>query len=35
MYQQTVISEECFTLRFMDRDQDIEIMAAVRGVSLR
>lgn len=32
---QSVISDECFTLRFLDRDNDIEIVAAVKGVSLR
>ncbi|CAG2236731.1 PLEKHG5 [Mytilus edulis] len=31
----TVISDECFTLRFLDRDNDVEIMAAVKGISLR
>ncbi|XP_052081705.1 uncharacterized protein LOC127719536 isoform X2 [Mytilus californianus] len=31
----TVISDECFTLRFLDRENDVEIMAAVKGVSLR
>lgn len=31
----SVISDECFTLRFLDRENDVEIVAAVKGVSLR
>lgn len=31
---QSAISDECFTLRFVDVDE-VEVVAAVRGISLR